>query len=593
MLRPGEAAGPHITPEHCERCRTAHNYTDQLGRVTVKSGPLGDVHVRFSHFESRLRDREVPVHPSLLVEIDATEAASLEERSRVRREQETQLDFFLSMFPGLGRGLIHDVLSANSQDVGQTMDHLLLLVSDDSAPSPQQGAGDPQSRVCCPHTVVHEMQEFLATAEGFSCDYCMEELEARSAMFGCRYCNIDACQRCVVSMRGAGQLRDGRLPPPPPKPGLIEALVRASYGEVEVATRQWSTEILGRGVFGVVHRGTWRERAVAVKKCELSFGLTETQARQQFDQELEVLTVCRHQHIVPLLAYCVEQSRPLCLVYPLMERGALSEIIRHERSRADLLPAATRCRITREVATGLEYLHTAIEGIRKPCIIHRDVKTANVLLDSGMRARLGDVGISREVRPSHVTQTAPMGTLGYTDPEYMETGIMTPECDIFSFGVVLLELLTGQPAYDSSKSPPNLVRRLRGSLPAASVEVACRAAQFPDDMARSLGDLAKQCTLRDPADRAQLPVVVSELQGLLDSVPAAQAVASEEARVRDCAVCLDAPVETRLVPCMHAVLCQTHAEELMRRRAPCPMCRTPIQRFDIGDFAMEATFLWP
>ena len=172
--------------------------------------------------------------------------------------------------------------------------------------------------------------------------------------------------------------------------------------------------ILGRGAFGAVHRGTSNGRAVAVKILD-SESRAGGQGITEFQREVHVLSQCRDDHIVPLLAFCLEPGKPLCLVYQLMAGGALSDALRTPERRA-ALDAVARLRIATDVACGLRYLH-AISG-SKPTIVHRDFKSGNILLDGTGRARLGDAGLAREPGAAGMTLTAgfALGTPGYLDP---------------------------------------------------------------------------------------------------------------------------------------------------------------------------------
>ncbi|KAJ1446298.1 kinase-like domain-containing protein, partial [Pelagophyceae sp. CCMP2097] len=192
--------------------------------------------------------------------------------------------------------------------------------------------------------------------------------------------------------------------------------------------------IIGRGGFGPVYHGALGAVRVAVKVLEDSGG----QGRAEFEREVRILSACRHAHVLPLLGFSAEAGRPLCLVYPFMAGGSLQEALRPGRAP---LSAAQRLRIAADVARGLCYLHAAYGA--KPCIVHRDVKSANVLLDAALRARVADAGLARDVdEQSTMTRGCALGSPGYLDPEYAETFELTAGSDVFSFGVVLLELLT-------------------------------------------------------------------------------------------------------------------------------------------------------
>ncbi len=188
-----------------------------------------------------------------------------------------------------------------------------------------------------------------------------------------------------------------------------------SYDEIIQATAQFTSTILGRGGFGPVYSGHWRGHTVAIKVLDP----TGLQGRQEFLREIGVLERYQHQHLVPLLAYNDSLNTPrrsAYLVYPLMAESLETALA----TRSAQLPAATRLLIASDVAAGLQYMHEPNNNL--PPIIHRDVKSSNVLLDTQCRARISDLGLSRSAALHGVTMTHGVGTLGYMDPEYIETG---------------------------------------------------------------------------------------------------------------------------------------------------------------------------
>ncbi|XP_031115715.1 wall-associated receptor kinase 3-like [Ipomoea triloba] len=229
--------------------------------------------------------------------------------------------------------------------------------------------------------------------------------------------------------------------------------------ELKKATNNYDqTRIIGEGGFGIVYRGHLLDgQTVAVKKPKM---MDPTQVNQ-FINEVIVLSQINHRNIVKLFGCCLETEVPL-LVYEFINNGTFSEHL-HDKNKASKIPWSIRLRIATETAEVLSYLHTAAS----PPIIHRDVKPANILLDNDYTARVSDFGTSRLVLQDQ-TQLITMvqGTLGYLDPEYMQTHQLTEKSDVYSFGVVLVELLTGRRAifYNGPEEERNLSLYFLSSL---------------------------------------------------------------------------------------------------------------------------------
>ncbi|KAI3957130.1 hypothetical protein MKW98_002757, partial [Papaver atlanticum] len=193
-----------------------------------------------------------------------------------------------------------------------------------------------------------------------------------------------------------------------------------------------------KGGFRSVYHGTLRNgQEVAVKVLSA----TSTQGTREFDNELNLLSSIQHENLVPLLGYCCKKDQQI-LVYPFMSNGSLQDRLYGEAAKRKTLDWQTRLSVALGAARGLLYLHT----FSGRAIIHRDVKSSNILLDHTMTAKVADFGFSKYA-PQEGDSNASLevrGTAGYLDPEYYSTQHLSAKSDVFSFGVVLLEIITGR-----------------------------------------------------------------------------------------------------------------------------------------------------
>ncbi|XP_031125011.1 probable LRR receptor-like serine/threonine-protein kinase At1g67720 isoform X2 [Ipomoea triloba] len=215
-----------------------------------------------------------------------------------------------------------------------------------------------------------------------------------------------------------------------------------SLGDIQQSTENFSKRI-GKGSFGPVYHGKLRDgKEIAVKVMADS----SSHGTKQFFTEVALLSRIHHRNLVPLIGY-YEDEHQCMLVYEYMHNGTLRDHI-HDPSNQKYLDWLERLRIAEDAAKGLEYLHTGCN----PSIIHRDVKTSNILLDINMRAKVSDFGLSRQAEEdiTHISSVA-RGTVGYLDPEYYAYQQLTEKSDVYSFGVVLLELITGRKPISSEQ----------------------------------------------------------------------------------------------------------------------------------------------
>uniref|UniRef100_A0A0D9VZN0 non-specific serine/threonine protein kinase n=1 Tax=Leersia perrieri TaxID=77586 RepID=A0A0D9VZN0_9ORYZ len=273
-----------------------------------------------------------------------------------------------------------------------------------------------------------------------------------------------------------------------------------SYEQLAAATGNFSPEnLLGEGGFGYVHKGFLAGgKAVAVKQLKSGSG----QGEREFQAEVDIISRVHHRHLVSLVGYCIAGARRM-LVYEFVPNKTLEFHLHGEG--LPVMPWPTRLRIALGAAKGLAYLHEDCH----PRIIHRDIKSANILLDNNFEAMVADFGLAKLTSDTNThVSTRVMGTFGYLAPEYASSGKLTEKSDVFSYGVVLLELVTGRrpidaAAHSSFTEEDSLVEWARPA------------------MARALADGGDFACVADP-----------RLGGNYDPVEMARIVASAAASVR-------------------------------------------------------------
>ncbi|XVF76479.1 hypothetical protein PTKIN_Ptkin13bG0269500 [Pterospermum kingtungense] len=216
---------------------------------------------------------------------------------------------------------------------------------------------------------------------------------------------------------------------------IIKTPKEFSYKELKAATRCFNANrIIGHGAFGTVYKGILSDNGdiVAVKRCSHT-----SQGKNEFLSELSIIGTLRHRNLVRLQGWCHEKGEIL-LVYDLMPNGSLDKALFEARTP---LPWPHRQKILLGVASALAYLHQECDHQ----VIHRDVKTSNIMLDEGFNAKLGDFGLARQVEHDKSPDaTVAAGTMGYLAPEYLLTGRATEKTDVFSYGAVVLEVASGR-----------------------------------------------------------------------------------------------------------------------------------------------------
>ncbi|MBA0686564.1 hypothetical protein Goari_014162 [Gossypium aridum] len=285
-------------------------------------------------------------------------------------------------------------------------------------------------------------------------------------------------------------------------------------------TNNFSEEnILGQGGFGVVYKGELHDGTkIAVKRMES--GVISGKGSTEFMSEIAVLTKVRHRHLVALLGYCLDGNEKL-LVYEYMPQGTLSRhIFNWEEEGLKPLEWTKRLTIALDVARGVEYLH----GLAHQSFIHRDLKPSNILLGDDMRAKVADFGLVRlapEGKASIETRIA--GTFGYLAPEYAVTGRVTTKVDVFSFGVILMELITGRKALDESQPEESIhlvtwFKRMHINKDSFHKAIDPTIDLNEETLASisTVAELAGHCCAREPYQRPDMGHAVNVLSSLVE-----------------------------------------------------------------------------
>ncbi|XP_074270760.1 receptor-like kinase TMK3 [Silene latifolia] len=277
---------------------------------------------------------------------------------------------------------------------------------------------------------------------------------------------------------------------------------------------------LGRGGFGVVYKGELEDGTkIAVKRMEA--GVISSKASDEFKAEIDVLSKVRHRHLVSLLGYSIEGNEKI-LVYEYMPQGALSRHLFHWKTfNLEPLSWKRRLNIALDVARGMEYLHS----LAHQSFIHRDLKPSNILLGDDFKAKVADFGLVKlapdQGKQSVVTRLA--GTFGYLAPEYAVTGKITTKVDVFSFGVVLMELLTGLVALDDRRPEDQQylaawfwkIKSDREKLLAAIDPVLDVKGETSESII-TIAELAGHCTAREANQRPEMGHAVNVLGPLVE-----------------------------------------------------------------------------
>ncbi|CAL1383247.1 unnamed protein product [Linum trigynum] len=275
-------------------------------------------------------------------------------------------------------------------------------------------------------------------------------------------------------------------------------------------------ELLGRGGFGEVYKRELDGKAVAVKRLFQVVAAGGGRGNLEgYMAELAVLLQLRHRNLVELLGWSCDNSGHLYLVYEYMENGSLDSHLFSKGPGQQPLTWEIRFRIAKDLGLGLIHLH----GGRTACVLHRDIKPANVLLDSDFTAKLSDFGLARVVGHNDPSQSLYYGTHGYLAPECLQTRKSTKRSDIYSFGVVVLQIVSGKPAYvaiNDSTQRRHIVEwawGLYGEGRDQDVVDPKLNGVFVEEQVRLLLQVALHCAHPNPSSRPLMKVVMEVLNG--------------------------------------------------------------------------------
>ncbi|KAL4324917.1 hypothetical protein GQ457_11G000360 [Hibiscus cannabinus] len=285
------------------------------------------------------------------------------------------------------------------------------------------------------------------------------------------------------------------------------------YRDLEAATKGFSDQrLLGKGSHGAVYKAVLRGRHVAIKRPSSR----NQETSQEADNEIEILSKIRSPRLVNLLGFS-NDAKDRLLVVEFMSNGTLYDVLHSSSSRP--LNWGRRIRLALQVAKALETLHS-----QKPPIIHRDIKSANVLIDGNFNARLGDFGLALRcgVDDYRLRSTPPAGTMGYLDPCYVTPDNLSTKTDVFSFGILLLEIISCRKAIDVAHSPPSIVDWAIPLVKKGNIAAVYdpRIAPPKDPLVRKqLAVIAAKCVRSCRERRPAMKEVVGWLTGLSKLVP--------------------------------------------------------------------------
>ncbi|KAL3358737.1 hypothetical protein AABB24_015707 [Solanum stoloniferum] len=296
----------------------------------------------------------------------------------------------------------------------------------------------------------------------------------------------------------------------------VDGVKSFTFREMTLATNNFDTSTqVGEGGYGSVFRGILADKTVvAIKRAKVG----SLQGQKEFLTEIELLSRLHHRNLVVLLGYCDEEGEQM-LIYEFMPNGTLRDWLSAKCKK--ILKFGARLGIALGASKGILYLHTEAD----PPIFHRDIKASNILLDSKLTAKVADFGLSRlapvqddeGLLPNHVS-TMVKGTPGYLDPEYFLTRKMTDKSDVYSLGVVFLEILTGMHPISHGKNIVREVKMAHKSGVMFSI-MDKNMGSYLSECAEKMVELALKCCQDKPEDRPSMLEVVRTLETILQMMP--------------------------------------------------------------------------
>lgn len=306
---------------------------------------------------------------------------------------------------------------------------------------------------------------------------------------------------------------------------VAHTLVRFSYGEILSATRNFfKGRVLGRGALSYVFKGRVGilRTSVAIKRLDKE----DKEAPKAFCRELMIASSLHNPFIVPLVGFCIDPEEGLFLVYKYVSGGSLERYLRETRNGRNggsKLPWSVRYKVATGVAEAVRYLHNGTER----CVVHRDIKPSNILLSSRKSPKLCDFGLATWTSAPSVPFLCKTvkGTFGYLAPEYFQHGKVSDKTDVYAFGVVLLELITGRRPIESKRGAgeENLVLWAKPLLQQGSIEkLLDPRIKFTernlDQIARMI-QAADACINNEESKRPNIDVIISILNGAEPNPP--------------------------------------------------------------------------